>query len=57
MLIAQAMGEYAGMSGLASTIESLLNRGEELIAGLGGREYTAIALVAVALFFFFGRRS
>ena len=56
MLIAQAMGEYGGMSGLASSLQSWLTRAQEFIGGLGTKEYTVIALVAVVGLFLLRRK-
>ena len=57
MLIAQAMGEYGGMSGLANAIQSGLNHAESLIRGLSLKQYAVLAVVGGLIFFaFFGRR-
>jgi hypothetical protein len=56
MLIAQAVGEYGGMSGLAGAMQSWLSRAEIMLAGFGTKEYVIIGVVAVALLAFLSRR-
>ena len=56
MLIAQAMGEYGGMSGLASAIQSGLQHVESLIGGLSLKQYAVLAVGGVLIFVLFGRR-
>jgi hypothetical protein len=57
MLIAQAMGEYGGMSGLASAIQSGLNQAEAVIGGLSVKEYAVVVVLGgLMLFAFFRRR-
>ena len=57
MLIAQAMGEYGGMSGLASAIQSGLNQAEAMIGGLSLKQYAVLVVAGGLIFFaFFGRR-
>jgi hypothetical protein len=55
MLLAQALGEYGGLSSLAASFQSWLNRAEDMLAGLGTTEYIVIGVV-VAAFVLFGRR-
>lgn len=56
MLIAQAVGEYGGMSGLAAVVQSWITNAEIMIAGFGPKEYAVIGVVAVALLVFLSRR-
>jgi hypothetical protein len=56
MLIAQAVGEYGGMSSLAAVIQSWITNAEVMITGFGAKEYAVIGVVAVALLAFLSRR-
>lgn len=56
MLIAQAVGEYGGMSGLADAMQSWITRAEIMVAGFGTKEYAIIGVVVLALIVFLGRR-
>jgi hypothetical protein len=58
MLLAQAAGEYAMVSGLASAIQSGFYRAEAILGdlGLGTKEYTIIIIVFGVLWMFTRRR-
>ena len=57
MLIAQSLGEYGAMAGLAASLQSLFSRVGETIDGFGTKEYTVIAVVGVAAVVFLLRRN
>ena len=56
MLIAQAMGEYGGLTSLASTISTLIYRAQDTVAGFGTKEWAVVGAVCVVVVIFFGRR-
>ena len=56
MLLAQAMGEYGAMAGLASAIQSGLAQAENLVRGLGMKEFVILLFAGIVLMKVFGRR-
>jgi hypothetical protein len=56
VLIAQAFGEYGGISNLASSIQNTFYAAEERIARMDATTWWIVGLVAVALFVFKKRR-
>ena len=56
MLIAQAVGEYGGMSGLAAVLDSWVTRARIMIEGFGTKEYVTIGVIALAVLVVLSRR-
>jgi len=56
MVIAQALGEYGAMAGVAAAFQSAVTRAESVLGNLDGRDYIVIAVVVVVLLKVFSRR-
>ncbi len=55
-MLAQALGEYGGVSALADTIQQAAFRTEDYIRNLDGRTIAGIAVGVVVLVLLFRRR-
>ena len=56
MVLAQAVGEYGMMAGLAAALQFCMTQAESVLGSLDGKDYLIIAVVAVVVLKLFGRR-